>query len=77
MTGDVSFSLTFEEALFHELNAEHYEPAKTGRIQFNHPDGTHYDVSRTITLLIRPSKASILYAQTSQKSMMELVISGP
>jgi len=35
--------IPFDEALYHELNSERYELAKTGRIQFNHPDGTHDD----------------------------------
>jgi hypothetical protein len=32
--------MLFDEALYHELNTERYELTKTGRIQFNHPDGT-------------------------------------
>jgi len=29
--------------LYHELNAERYELGKTGKILFNHPEGTHDD----------------------------------
>ena len=33
----------FDEALYHELNVERFELAKTGKISFNHPEGTHDD----------------------------------
>jgi len=35
--------IPFDVDLFHELNVERYELAKTGKILFNHPDGTHDD----------------------------------
>jgi len=35
--------LPFDPELYHELNLERYELAKTGKIQFNHPEGTHDD----------------------------------
>lgn len=35
--------IPFDEALFHELNVERYELAKTGKVLFNHPEGTHDD----------------------------------
>jgi hypothetical protein len=35
--------IPYDPDLFAELNAPTYELAKTGRIQFNHPDGVHDD----------------------------------
>jgi len=37
--------IPFDVEFFHEFNAESYELAKTGKILFNHPDGTHEDCS--------------------------------
>jgi len=33
----------YDAELFHELNVERYELAKTGRLLFNHPTETHDD----------------------------------
>ena len=33
----------YDPDLFHELNTERYELGKTGKLQFNHPEGTHAD----------------------------------
>lgn len=33
----------FDIDLFHEFNIERYEIAKTGKILFKHPEGTHDD----------------------------------
>lgn len=35
--------IPYDEKLLRELNAERYELAKTGRLLFNHPEGTHDD----------------------------------
>jgi len=35
--------IPFDADLFHELNVERYELGKTGKILFNHPEGTHDD----------------------------------
>ena len=35
--------IPFDVELFHELNLERYELAKTGKVLFNHPEGTHDD----------------------------------
>ncbi|MEM2127827.1 MAG: terminase family protein [Candidatus Bathyarchaeia archaeon] len=35
--------IPYDPDLFHELNAERYELAKTGRIHFSHPEGSHDD----------------------------------
>ena len=35
--------IPYDVELFHELNTERYELAKTGRLLFNHPEGTHDD----------------------------------
>ncbi|MBS7653442.1 hypothetical protein KEJ13_10005, partial [Candidatus Bathyarchaeota archaeon] len=35
--------IPYDPDLYHELNAERYELAKTGRIQFSHPEGSHDD----------------------------------
>jgi len=38
-----SLSLYYDEELIDQINIERYELAKTGQIQFSHPDGTHDD----------------------------------
>ncbi len=35
--------IPFDADLFHELNVERYELGKTGKLLFNHPQGTHDD----------------------------------
>ncbi len=35
--------LPYDEDVYHELNVERYEQAKTGRLLFNHAEGTHDD----------------------------------
>ena len=35
--------IPFDPDLFHELNVERYELGKTGKILYNHPQGTHDD----------------------------------
>ena len=35
--------IPYDAELFHELNTERYELGKTGKIMFNHPQGTHDD----------------------------------
>ena len=44
--------IPFDIDLFHELNVERYELAKTGKIIFNHPDGTHDDRFWAVTLAV-------------------------
>ena len=45
----------YDEALYHELNVERFELAKTGKIQFNHPDGTHDDRFWSLALAVTSS----------------------
>ena len=35
--------IPFDADLYYELNVERYELAKTGKLLFNHPEGTHDD----------------------------------
>jgi hypothetical protein len=35
--------IPYDPDLFHELNTERYELGKTGKLLFNHPEGTHDD----------------------------------
>lgn len=42
----------FDGALYHELNVERYELAKTGTIQFSHPDGSKDDRFWSLALRI-------------------------
>ncbi len=35
--------IPYDSELFHELNVERHELAKTGKLLFNHPEGTHDD----------------------------------
>jgi len=35
--------MSFDQKLFSKLNVEGYELSKTGKLLFNHPDGTHDD----------------------------------
>ena len=50
--------IPYDEELFHELNTERYELNKTGRILFNHPEGTHDDRFWSLSLSIQPSLVS-------------------
>ena len=42
--------IPFDPDLYHELNVERYELGKTGKILFNHPQGTHDDRFWSVTL---------------------------
>jgi ribosomal protein L37AE/L43A len=35
--------IPYDPPLLNELNSEHYELTKTGRLSFSHPEGTHDD----------------------------------
>ena len=35
--------MSFDQNLLSKLNVERYELSKTGKLLFNHPDGTHDD----------------------------------
>ena len=48
--------IPYDEDLFIELNNERFELAKTGRIQFNHPEGTHDDRFWSLALAISPTQ---------------------
>ena len=48
--------LPFDEALFHELNVERFELGKTGKILFNHPQGTHDDRFWALALAVYASE---------------------
>ena len=54
--------IPYNPDLFAELNVERFELSKTGKILFNHPDGTHNDRFWALTLTvyapkIEPSKS--------------------
>ncbi len=44
--------IPFDEALYHEFNVERYELSKTGKILFNHPEGTHDDRFWAVALAV-------------------------
>ena len=44
--------IPFDPELFHELNIERYELAKTGKILFLHPEGTHDDRFWVVALAV-------------------------
>ena len=44
--------IPFDEALYHELNVERYELSKSGKILFNHPQGTHDDRFWAVALAV-------------------------
>jgi len=44
--------IPFDPDLFHELNVERYELGKTGKILFNHPEGTHDDRFWAVALAV-------------------------
>jgi len=46
----------FDADLFHEINVERYELSKTGKILFNHPQGTHDDRFWALTLAVYASE---------------------
>ena len=48
-----------DEALYHELNAERYELSKSGKILFNHPQGTHDDRFWTLTLAVYAAEQAV------------------
>ena len=52
--------IPYDAELFHELNTERYELAKTGRILFNHPEGTHDDRFWALALAGFASETSYL-----------------
>ena len=61
--------IPFDADLFHELNVERYELGKTGKILFNHPDGTHDDRFWAVALAVlaaeqAPPPPSIPIART-------------
>ena len=44
--------IPYDPDLFHELNVERFELGKTGKILFNHPQGTHDDRFWAVTLAV-------------------------
>jgi len=44
--------IPFDPNLFHELNVERYELGKTGKILYNHPQGTHDDRLWAVALAV-------------------------
>jgi len=61
--------IPFDADLYHELNVERYELAKTGKILFNHPEGTHDDRFWAVALAVlaaeqAPPTPSIPMART-------------
>ncbi|MHA1972504.1 MAG: hypothetical protein ACTSW1_05915, partial [Candidatus Hodarchaeales archaeon] len=56
--------IPYHPDLFSELNVERYELSKTGKILFNHPEGTHDDrfwalALATYAVEMEPSAASL------------------
>jgi len=45
-----------DEALYHELNVERYELIKSGKILFNHPQGTNDDRFWALALALYASE---------------------
>src|SRR3990172_6681229 len=52
--------IPYDEDLYHELNAERYEHAKTGHLLFNHPEGTHDDRFWALALAVHAADAKTL-----------------
>ena len=48
--------IPFDPDLFHELNVERYELGKTGKILYNHPQGTHDDRFWALALAVYASE---------------------
>jgi hypothetical protein len=48
--------IPFDADLFHELNVERYELGKSGKLLFNHPQGTHDDRFWTLSLAVYASE---------------------
>jgi len=46
------FHIPFDPELYHELNVERFELGKTGKILFNHPQGTHDDRFWAVALAV-------------------------
>ena len=44
--------IPFDADLFHELNVERYELSKSGKLLFNHPQGTHDDLFWALALAV-------------------------
>jgi len=44
--------IPFDEALYHELNVERYELSKSGKLLFNHPQGTQDDRFWALSLAV-------------------------
>ena len=44
--------MSFDLELLSEFNVERYELAKTSKILFNHPDGTHDDLFWAVALAV-------------------------
>jgi hypothetical protein len=52
------FHIPFDPELFKELNVERFELSKSGKILFNHPDGTHDDLFWAVALAVCASEQS-------------------
>ena len=50
--------IPFDADLFHELNVERYELSKSGKLLFNHPEGTLDDVFWALALAVYSAKKS-------------------
>jgi len=48
--------IPFDADLYHELNVERYELGKTGKLLFNHPEGTHDDRFWAVALAVYASQ---------------------
>ena len=52
--------IPFDPDLFHELNVERYELGKTGKILFNHPEGTHDDRFWALALAVYAAEQTVM-----------------
>ena len=51
--------IPFDSALFNELNVERYELSKSGKLLFNHPQGTHDDRFWSLALAVYAAKQEL------------------
>jgi len=56
--------IPYDADLFHELNVERYELSKTGKLLFNHPEGTHDDRFWALALAVYAAEQAPATQQT-------------
>ena len=50
--------ILFDPNLFNEFNVERFELGRTGKLLFNHPQGTHYNRFWALTLAVYSAESS-------------------